>query len=158
MRGLVNALKFLRWLHIIGERGSRSAWHLRHILQNVKLSASNSCRNVYNVWHFYSDNRKIVLQTLLLRQWKSVKEYHQSYACMMVSSNENIFRTTGPLCEEFTGDGEFPAQRPVTQSFNVFFDLRLNKWFSKQSWGWRFEMPSHLLWCHCNGEKNNFNM
>ena len=32
--------------------------------------------------------------------------------------------------------GEFPAQRPVTQSFDVFFDLRLNKWLSKQSWGW----------------------
>ena len=23
--------------------------------------------------------------------------------------------------------GEFPAQRPVTRSFDVFFDLRLNK-------------------------------
>ena len=23
--------------------------------------------------------------------------------------------------------GDFPAQRPVTQSFNVFFDVRLNK-------------------------------
>ena len=30
--------------------------------------------------------------------------------------------------------GEFPAQRPVTRSFNVFFDLRLNKRLSKQSW------------------------
>ena len=29
--------------------------------------------------------------------------------------------------------GEFPAQRPVTQSFGVFFDLRLNKRLSKQS-------------------------
>ena len=26
-----------------------------------------------------------------------------------------------------TGTGEFPAQRPVTRSFDVFFDLRLNK-------------------------------
>ena len=25
------------------------------------------------------------------------------------------------------GHGEFPAQRPVTRSFDVFFDLRLNK-------------------------------
>ena len=25
--------------------------------------------------------------------------------------------------------GEFPAQRPVTRSFDVFFDLRLNKRF-----------------------------
>ena len=31
--------------------------------------------------------------------------------------------------------GEFPAQRPVTRSFDVFFDLRLNKRLSKQSWG-----------------------
>ena len=28
--------------------------------------------------------------------------------------------------------GEFPAQRPVTRSFDVFFDLRLNKRLSKQ--------------------------
>ena len=28
--------------------------------------------------------------------------------------------------------GEFPAQRPVAQSFDVFFDLRLNKRLSKQ--------------------------
>ena len=30
--------------------------------------------------------------------------------------------------------GEFPSQRPVTRSFEVFFDLRLNKRLSKQSW------------------------
>ena len=30
--------------------------------------------------------------------------------------------------------GEFPAQRSVTRSFDVFFDLRLNKRLSKQSW------------------------
>ena len=28
--------------------------------------------------------------------------------------------------------GEFPAQRPVTRSFDDFFDLRLNKQLSKQ--------------------------
>ena len=28
--------------------------------------------------------------------------------------------------------GEFPAQRPVTQSFDTFLDLRLNKRLSKQ--------------------------
>ena len=45
--------------------------------------------------------------------------------------------------------GEFPAQRPVTRSFDVFFDLRLNKLLSKQLWGWWFEMPSRS-WFHCN--------
>ena len=29
--------------------------------------------------------------------------------------------------------GEFPAQRPVTRSFDVFSELRLNKRLSKQS-------------------------
>ena len=37
---------------------------------------------------------------------------------MMTSSNGTIFRVTGPLCEEFTG--EFPSQRPVTQRFDIF--------------------------------------
>ena len=46
--------------------------------------------------------------------------------------------------------GEFPAQRPVTRSFDVFFDMRLNKRLSKQSWGWWFETPSRPLWRHCN--------
>ena len=26
----------------------------------------------------------------------------------------------------------------------------LNKWLSKQSWGWWYKMPSHSLWRHCN--------
>ena len=46
--------------------------------------------------------------------------------------------------------GEFPAQRPVTRSFDVFFDLRLNKRLSKQSWGWGFKTLSRPLWRHCN--------
>ena len=47
--------------------------------------------------------------------------------------------------------GEFPTQRPVTRSFDVFYDLRLNKRLSKQSWGWWFETLSRSLWRHCNG-------
>ena len=45
---------------------------------------------------------------------------------------------------------EFPAHRPVTRSFDAFFDLCLNKRLSKQSWGWWFEMPARPLWRHCN--------
>ena len=46
--------------------------------------------------------------------------------------------------------GEFPAQRSVTRSFDVFFDLRLGQQWSKQ---WRrrwFDTPSRSLWRHCN--------
>ena len=46
--------------------------------------------------------------------------------------------------------GEFPAESPVTRSFDAFFDLRLNKRLSKQSYGWWFETPSCPLWRHCN--------
>ena len=46
---------------------------------------------------------------------------------------------------------EFTAQRPVARSFDVFFDLRLNKWLSKQSWGWWLETPSRSLLRQCNG-------
>ena len=49
-----------------------------------------------------------------------------------------------------TVSGEFPAQRPVTQSFDVFFDLRPNKRLSKHWWGRCFETPSCPLWRHCD--------
>ena len=46
--------------------------------------------------------------------------------------------------------GEFPTQRPVTRSFDIYFDLHPNKWLSKQSWGWWFETLSCSLWRHRN--------
>ena len=46
--------------------------------------------------------------------------------------------------------GEFPAQKPVTRSFDILFGLRLNKRLSQQSWGWWFETPSRPLWRHGN--------
>ena len=58
-----------------------------------------------------------------------------------------------------TGDsqvtGEFSAQRPVTQTFDVFFHSCLNKRLSKQSWGWWFETPSRSLWRHYNEYSKN---
>ena len=44
--------------------------------------------------------------------------------------------------------GEFPAQRPVTRIFDVFFYL------SKQSWGLWFETSSRSLWRHRNENSN----
>ena len=50
--------------------------------------------------------------------------------------------------------GEFPAQRPVTWSFDVFFYLCPNQLLSKQGRHQWFEMPSCLLWRHCNGSES----
>ena len=49
------------------------------------------------------------------------------------------------------GIRNFPTQRQVTRTFDVFFDLRLNKRLSKKPWGW-FETPSWSLWRQCNGQ------
>ena len=46
--------------------------------------------------------------------------------------------------------GVHPAQWPVMRSFDVFFDLRLNKRLSKQSRRWWFETTSPSLWRHCD--------
>ena len=46
--------------------------------------------------------------------------------------------------------GEFPSQRPETQSFDVFFDLRMNKRLSKQSRRRWFDTPSRSLRRHYN--------
>ena len=74
---------------------------------------------------------------------------------MMTSSNGNIFRVTDHLCGEFTGPRWIPAQRPLTRSFDVFFDLRLNKRFSEQSRGWWFETLLCPLWRHSNVQNTN---
>ena len=69
---------------------------------------------------------------------------------MMTSSNGNIFCVTGHLCGESNGYRWIPRTRLVTRSFDVSFDLRLNKRLSKQSWGWWFETPPRPLWRHSN--------
>ena len=60
------------------------------------------------------------------------------------------FRLTGPSCGEFTVYRWIPLVRPVTQSFDVLFDLHLNKRFSTQSRRRWFETPLRSLWRHCN--------
>ena len=71
---------------------------------------------------------------------------------MMTSSNGNIYRVTGHLCGEFTGLRWIPRTKASdAELYDVFFDMRLNKRLSKQSWGWWFERLSRPLWRHCNG-------
>ena len=58
-----------------------------------------------------------------------------------------IFSALLAICAGYSPvPGEFPTQRPVTRSFDVFFDVRPNKRLSKQWWGWWFETLSS----HCD--------
>ena len=57
---------------------------------------------------------------------------------------------THPALRALCVTGEFPSHRPVTRSFGVFFDLRLNRRLSKQPRRWWFETSACSLWRHCN--------
>ena len=58
--------------------------------------------------------------------------HYLSHYPIMTSSNGNIFRVAGPLWgNPPVSDGL--SQRPVMRSYDVFFDLRLNKRLNEQS-------------------------
>ena len=89
---------------------------------------------------------------------KSTSKHNQRKTKRILSGMYSWWRhqmdTFSALLALFVGNypatGEFPVQRSVTRSFDVFFELLLNKRWSKQSWGWWFETPSSSLWRHCN--------
>ena len=64
---------------------------------------------------------------------------------MTTPSNGNIFRVTDLCKGNPLVNGGFSFQRPIKRSFDVFFDLRLNKLLSKQSRRRWFETPSRSL-------------
>ena len=92
---------------------------------------------------------------------------------MMLSSNGNIFRVTGPLLGEFSGHRWIPLKKPVTRNFDVFFDLRQNKRLSKPSTRWWlrrhrthygvtvmivFEMMAASIMSHCGLEHSQISV
>ena len=52
---------------------------------------------------------------------------------MMTSSNGNIYALLVLCAGNSSVTGQFPSQRPVTRSFDVFFDLRLKKRLSEHN-------------------------
>ena len=88
------------------------------------------------------------LYALLCRAaWKLLS---RNIVIITKSSNGNI----SPLLAICAGNsqvpGEFTAQRPMTRTFDIFFDLRLNQWLRKQSWSWWFETLPRPLLRQCN--------
>ena len=106
--------------------------------------------NMLNLTHtrqILSDRHFSMLSKLCLEPDTFI---YTNYMHMMMSSNWNLFRVTGPLCEGFTGRRWISSRRPVTRSFDVLFDLCLNKQLCKQSERMWFETPPCSLWRHCN--------
>ena len=88
---------------------------------------------------------------ILIHVWMEA-EYGSHFRTFRRSDliDDDIFRVTGHLCGEFTGPRWIPRTKASDAERHCFFDLRLNKRLSKQSWGWRFETPSRPFWRHCN--------
>ena len=134
---------FLRWLPYfeMGVKISRdivACWELSTVFVRCpRWSAiyDQQLRSILCGIHIY-DFRKLSVRDSFCSWWRHQMETFSALLALCAGNS--------PVT------GESASQRPVTQSFDIFFDLCLNKRRSKQSWGWWFEMPLYPLWHHCN--------
>ena len=89
-----------------------------------------------------ANNTDIYFKTFRLNQYTWWRHQMETFSALLAFSAGNSPVTI-----------EFPSQRPVTRSFDIFFDLRLNQQLSKQWRRRRFETPSRSFWRHCNATK-----
>ena len=68
----------------------------------------------------------------------------------MTSSNGIIFRATGHLCREFTGNRWIPCTKASDAELCCFLWSAPEWKIDKKSWGWWFETSSRPLWRHSN--------
>ena len=128
----------------------QSAWWVRRERKSETIRVDRiafSTDLVMNLEKLMITMVRVITKTM--QSWDDLKK-SLSYLLMMTSSNGNIFALLAICAGNSLVTGEFPAQRPGTRSFDVFFDLHLNIRLSKQLWGWWFETPSRPLWRHCN--------
>ena len=103
---------------------NHDSFYYHHKIGSIHLS--HCCHNF--LWSFVWGGYKIIFSHLLHLCPGAAGSLFPLLMCslwcmqMMMSSNGIIFRVTGHLCGEFTG---------VTRSFDVLFDLRMNKRLSK---------------------------
>ena len=101
--------------------------------------------------HCHRGNLLNDLSIILTHVYRSCIHIELEIDCSWWRHQMEIFSALLAICAgKSPVPGEFPTQRPVTRSYDVFFDLRLNKRLSKQWWGWWFETPSRPLWRHRN--------
>ena len=126
-----------------------------HLDTHPKVMASVICYFSSAPWRYHISAPNFF--TLLCKKRKRYIRHILCSACKQHESTpwrRHQMETFSSLLAICAGNspvsGEFPAQRPVTRGFDVFYNLRPDKRLSKQSWGWWFETPSHSLWRHRN--------
>ena len=104
--------------------------------------------------HHFADPFQWTQDLRITNLAKPIKGIHHVYWVLYQTWWRHQMETFSALLAICAGNspvpGEFPTQRPVTRSFDVYFDLRPNKRLSKQSWGWWFKTLSSPLWRHRN--------
>ena len=101
-----------------------------------------------NLQHWETQNGRITMEKT---EQQNVGQISPKYTSSWWRYQMETFSALLALCARNSpATGEFTAQRPVTRSFDVFYELCLNKRLSKQSGYWWFETPSDPLWRHSN--------
>ena len=99
-----------------------------------------------STWYEWCNNHYL-LCSVFVQVLEIQVGYHKSWRRHQMET----FSTLLALCARNSQvTGEFSSQKPVTRSFDVVFDPRLNKRLSKQSRRRWFETPLRSLLRHCN--------
>ena len=121
-------------------------------LDSVHVSCKHYSDVTWTLWRLTSPPLELLFNSLFKSITRNSSKLRYCPSAWWRHQMET-FSALLAICAGNSSDpGEFPAQKPVVRSFDVFFDLRLHKRFSKQSWGWWFETPSGSLWRHCNAK------
>ena len=102
----------------------------------VNIHFNNTAQIACLNWDTHTLRCLFVLAVASYQQWRHQME---TFSALLTICEGNLLVTGG-----------FPSHRPVMRSFDVCFDMRLNKRLCKQSRRWWFETPSRSLWRHCN--------
>ena len=104
------------------------------------INTQSNCQWLKTPW------RPKVVKTIM---WYNHNEQSTTKLCWWWRHQMETFSILLGLCEgNLPVVDEFPSQRPVTHSFDVFFYLHLNKRLSKQSRRLWIETPMLPLWRH----------
>ena len=106
-------------------------------------------------FHYHPFLLKLIYSLIVIIFFCHMRQYiHWTYSiwrCTWWRHQMETFSALLALCDRNpVVTCGFPSQRPVTWSFDIFFDLRLNKRLSKRSSRRWCETPLRLLWRHCN--------
>ena len=112
---------------------------------NIFVQLCPGIRPTASLWWCVNSLPEVWRHWDLMRNLSNSQQTH-----MMTSSNGNIFHVTGPMGGKFPVTGEFPSQRSVMRSSDVFFYLCLNKRLRKHLIRRWLEKPSSSSWRHCN--------